>query len=490
MADPSTLKAKARDGVTRRHALQGAMMAGALGAMPGGLLAAVAKAPRRQIIRGASVISRDAKIGTLPVADILIEGDTIRAIGANLGAVDAEAIDGAGMIAMPGFVDTHRHMWQGAIRRVFPDATLGEYFGQVLAAIGPHYRPDDVHVGNLVSALSAIDAGVTSILDWSHIQNSPAHSDAAIAALQASGIRAVFGYGTPQTGDVAMSDDKKHRYPQDIKRLRATYFNSPDQLLTLALAADGPSFGPVEPAIAEWRAAREVGARISVHIMGPQTLDNLKVMHGMGLLKDDTTYVHCTNLPDEAWQLLAATGGTVSISSSIEMQMGHGMPAVQAALDHGIRPSLSVDVETSAPNDMFSQMRSVLALQRLNANEAKTVDEARAPALLTASDVLDFATIEGARANGLAARTGSLTPGKQADILLLRTDRINSVPVRRSDPIGAVVLGMDTGNIDSVFVAGRALKRGGKLIGVDLPALTARATASQAYLLEKAGFPA
>ncbi|QGP80401.1 amidohydrolase family protein [Sphingobium sp. CAP-1] len=481
---------KASGGFSRRHALQGALLAGALGAMPGGLLAATAKGPRRQIIRGATVISRDPKVGNLPVADILIEGETIKAIGANLGVTDAERIDGAGMIAMPGFVDTHRHMWQGAIRRVFPDATLDEYFGQVLAGIGPHYRPEDVHVGNLVSALSAIDAGVTSILDWSHIQNSPAHSDAAIAALQASSIRAVFGYGTPQTGAVSMADDKKHRYPQDIKRLRATYFNSPDQLLTLALAADGPSFGPVEPAIAEWNAAREVGARISVHVMGPQTLDNLKVMHGQGLLKDDTTYVHCTNLPDEAWKLLAATGGTISISSSIEMQMGHGMPAVQAALDHGIRPSLSVDVETSAPNDMFTQMRSLLSLQRLNANEAKTAGDTKAPALLTASEVLDFATIEGARANGLGGRTGSLAPGKQADILLLRTGSINSIPVRRSDPVGAVVLGMDSSNIDSVFIAGRALKRDGKLIGVDLPALTAKAAASQAYLLEKAGFPA
>lgn len=493
MAEISGTGGRNGEGVTRRSALQGALLATAgatLTAMPGARLAA-AKAPHRQVIRNVTVISRDATVGTLPAADILIEGERISAIGPRLAVSDAEQIDGTGMIATPGFVDTHRHMWQGAVRRVFPDATLDEYFGNVLARLGPLYRPDDVHIGNLVSALSAIDAGITGILDWSHIQNSPAHSDAAIAALQASGIRAVFGYGTPQTGDVSMEDDKRHRYPQDIKRLRSTYFNSPDQLLTLALAADGPSFGPVEPAIAEWKAARDVGARISVHVMGPQTLDNLKVMHGMGLLQGDTTYVHCTHLPDEAWKLLAQTGGTVSISSTVEMQMGHGMPVVQTALDHGIRPSLSVDVETSAPNDMFTQMRSVLSMQRASAFAAAgEAGDDKTPPLITASDVLDFATIEGARANGLADRTGSLAPGKQADIVLLRANSINSLPVRLSDPVGAVVLGMDTGNIDSVFIAGRALKRGGRLIGVDLPGLTAKASASQAYLLEKAGFGA
>lgn len=478
--------AGATRGLSRRSALKGGL-AGAFGlavaATPG--IAAGVASPGRILIRNATIASADKTIGNLLQGDILIEGERILAIGPSLDAGGAQEIDASNMIAMPGMIDTHRHMWQGAIRRAFPDATLDEYFDSVLTALGPHYRPDDVHIGNLVSAFSAIDAGITSILDWSHIQNTPDHTDAAIAALQASGIRAVFGYGAPQIGYSSLEDNKDHRYPQDIRRLRSQYFASDDQLLTLAIAADGPSYGPAEPAILEWRAAREVDARISVHIMGPQTLDNLKIMHEQGLLKDDTTYVHCTNLPPEAWQLIRDTGGTVSISSTVEMQMGHGIPVTQTALDYGIRPSLSVDVETSAPTDMFTQMRSVLALQRGFVHQRQAAEESEVPPLITVADVFEFATIEGARANGTDARTGSLTPGKQADIILLRQDTINVIPSPQDDPVASVVLGMDTSNIDSVFVAGKALKRDGKLVGADLGALSTRARASHDYLMEQ-----
>lgn len=485
LANANCTEAGTPDRLSRRSVLKGSLAATVGMALTAPALAATVARPARILIRNATVVTGDAALGNLPQGDILLEGERILAIGRALDAGDAQVIDASNMIAIPGMIDTHRHMWQGAIRRIFPNATLEEYFGEVLTALGPYYRPDDVYVGNLVSALSAVDAGITSILDWSHIQNTPAHTDAAIAALQASGIRAVFGYGTPQIGYASLDENKDHRYPDDIKRLRKQYFSSEDQLLTLALAADGPSYGPAEPAIREWRAAREVGARISVHIMGPQTLDNLKVMHAQGLLKDDTTYVHCTNLPDEAWELIRDTGGTVSISAPIEMQMGHGIPVTQTSLRFGIRPSLSVDVETSAPNDMFNQMRAVFALQRGAIHQRKAEGDADVPALLTAADVFQFATIEGARANGLADRTGSLTVGKQADIVLLRNDTINVIPSPPEDPVASVVLGMDTGNVDTVFVAGKALKRGGKLVGVDIAALAAKARASHDYLMEQ-----
>jgi cytosine/adenosine deaminase-related metal-dependent hydrolase len=442
----------------------------------------------RRLIKDATVLTLDQTLGNFSRADILIEGEAIIAVGPNLKVSDAEQIDAKGMIAMPGFVDTHRHMWQGCIRALFPDVTLNDYFATVLNSLGPIYRPEDVHIAELVSALSAIDAGVTTILDWSHIQNTPQHTDAAIAALRESGMRVVFGYGEPQLGGKELSQDSHHRYPEDIKRLRKQYFSTDNQLMTLALAADGPSFSPAEAAIKEWEAARAVGARISTHLgVSPDTLEHMRTMNKAGLLRSDTTYIHCTSMDDEVWRMIADTGGTVSIAASVEMQLGIGMPAVQKALDHGIRPSLSVDVETSAPNDLFTQMRTVFALQRALANERMLRGDKSAPKLLGVNDVLEFAISQGARANGLERKAGALTVGKQADIILLRKDRINVVPLH--DPVGATVLGMDTGNVDSVFVAGNALKRNGQLLGVDLKHLGASASASQEYLLSRLAKP-
>jgi cytosine/adenosine deaminase-related metal-dependent hydrolase len=198
-----------------------------------------------------------------------------------------------------------------------------------------------------------------------------------------------------------------------------------------------------------------------------------------GLLGSDTTYIHCTTLNDTEIQMIVDTGGTVSLASPVEMMMGHGMPPIQKFLDRGLRPSLSIDVETNVPADMFNQMRSVIGLQR-----ALALAAGKRP--ITMRDVLEYATIEGARANGLEGKVGTLTPGKQADILLLRTDRLNVTPL--NDPVTAVVTGMDTSNVDSVFIAGRAMKRGGKLLHVDWPAVRRLTEESRDYVVEKSGF--
>jgi 5-methylthioadenosine/S-adenosylhomocysteine deaminase len=259
-------------------------------------------------------------------------------------------------------------------------------------------------------------------------------------------------------------------------------------LLTLALAPYGPEFTEFEVTKSHWKLARDVGARISVHV-GVGTFGRkakLAEMGRAGLMGPDTTYIHCTTLNDEEIQMIVDTGGTISIAAPVEMMMGHGMVPTQKFLDRGLKPSLSVDVETNVPNDMFTQMRSVLMLQRALVFKRILAGEKTAPPLLTAYDALEFATIEGARANGLDHRTGSLTPGKEADIIMLRTDQINVMPV--NDPIGAVVWGMDTSNVDSVFVAGKPLKRGGELVGVDLNRLRDLVYESRDYVIKKAGF--
>jgi cytosine/adenosine deaminase-related metal-dependent hydrolase len=327
----------------------------------------------------------------------------------------------------------------------------------------------------MVSAVGAIDAGITTLLDWSHIQSSPAHTDAAVQALQDSGLRAVFAYGFPWWGKW------EERQPSWFVRAANEYFSSRDQLLTLALAAPGPEFTDFEVARDHWKLARESGARLTAHVgVGSYGQDaKVQEMGDAGLLGPDTTYIHCTTLNDTEIQMIVDSGGTVSLASPVEMMMGHGMPPIQKFLDRGLKPSLSIDVETNVPSDMFNQMRSALALQR-----AMAIAQNKTP--LPAREILGWATVEGARANGLESKVGSLTPGKQADIILLRTDRMNVTPL--NDPVTAVVSGMDTSNVDTVFVAGRVMKQGGKLLHVDWSAVRRMALDSRDYLVDKSGF--
>jgi 5-methylthioadenosine/S-adenosylhomocysteine deaminase len=440
---------------------------------------AVRVAPTRRIlIRDGRVLSLDPDIGDFDRADVLIEGERIVEVRPDLGVADAEVIDASGMIVLPGFVDTHRHLWEGILRNIGTDVPLegrASYISFVLHKLAPAFRPEDAYLGDLVSALGAIDAGITTILDWSHIQGSPAHTDAVIQALRDSGIRAVFAYGFPWWGKW------EERQPSWFVRAATEHFSTKDQLLTLALAAPGPEFTDFEVSRDHWKLAREADARITTHVgVGSYGMDRkVQEMGEAGLLGPDTTYIHCTTLSDTEIQMIVDTGGTVSLASPVEMMMGHGMPPIQKFLDRGRPPSLSVDVETNVPADMFNQMRSIFALQR-----ALAAADGRSP--VSPRQVLEWATIEGARANGLEARVGTLTPGKQADVVLLRTDRLGTIPL--GDPATAVVTGMDTGNVDTVLVAGRVLKRHGRLLHVDWPALMAAAAEARDHVVARSGF--
>jgi cytosine/adenosine deaminase-related metal-dependent hydrolase len=419
----------------------------------------------RILLRGGQVITMDSTIGDLDRADVLIEDDKIAAIEPSIDA-DAEVVDVSGRIVIPGFVDTHRHTWEAAIRNCAPDATLDDYFVEVLDTFAPVYRAEDVYASNLAGSLECLNAGITTLVDWSHINNTPEHPDAAIRGLQESGIRAQYAYGSANTSLADYWFDSKICIPSDdVRRIRDTYFSSDSGLLTLALATRGTGFCNNDVVKQEWEMARDLGIPITVHVaMGRLAgrFGMIKALSDLNLLGPDTTYIHCCYFSDEEWQLVADSGGTVSIAPQVESQMGHGHPPVAKAMEYGLRPSLSIDVVTTVPGDMFTQIRAAFAADRERNNAIWWERNEPAEGNLTARQMLEIATLNGAHVAGLEDRTGSLTPGKQADIVVIDATAINVAPIH--DPVAAVTLSADVSNVESVLVAGEFRKRDGKLL--------------------------
>jgi cytosine/adenosine deaminase-related metal-dependent hydrolase len=437
---------------------------------------------QRLVIRNGFVVSMDPEVGDVPHGDVLVEDGKISEVGRALVVSEAEEVDATGMIVMPGFVDTHRHTWQTPVRGVLPCCTLDKYFAVMLGSVGGHYRPEDVHIGNYAGALEALNGGITTLLDWSHINNTPDHSDAAIQGLKDAGIRGIYAHGVPTGGEWWAFSELEH--PEDVRRIRETYFSSDDGLITLALATRAPGNSNFEVAKHDWELARDLGIRISVHVGMRLTnvhVNHVKNMDDLGLLGPDTTYIHCTDSTDEELDLIKESGGTASVAPYVEMLMGHGPPPTGKLLQRGVPVSLSVDVVSSVPGEMFTQMRTALVHHRIGAF-TDTPDEAFAPTL-THKDVLELATIGGARACALEDKVGSLTPGKQADIVLLATNEINTAPIL--DPVATIVVFADTSNVDSVFVAGHAVKRNGELVGTNLDDIFRRLDESRNHILSR-----
>jgi len=419
----------------------------------------------RTLLRAGQVISMDPDIGDLPQGDVLIEDGRIEAVAPRIDA-DAEVLDMTGRIVIPGFVDTHRHTWEASIRGVAPDATLDDYFVDILDTFAPLYTPEDVYAANLAGALECLNAGITTLVDWSHINNTPAHPDAAIQALTESGIRAQYAYGSANTSLADYWFESKIAIPgDDVRRIRTEYFASDTGLLTLALATRGPGFCVNDVVTAEWALARDLDIPITVHVaMGRLAgrFGMVKQLHDLGLLGPDTTYIHCCYLHEDEWRMLADSGGTVSVAPQVETQMGHGWPPVMKAIEHGLRPSLSIDVVTTVPGDMFTQIRAAFGAERARLNADCWHANMPVPdTMLTARQMLEIATLNGAHVAGLEGRTGSLTPGKRADVVAIDTTALNVAPVH--DPAAAVTLSADVSNVDTVIVDGVIRKRDGRL---------------------------
>lgn len=420
----------------------------------------------RLLIRNGHVISMDPDIGEIAGADVLIEDGAIVAVQPMIDA-DAETIDATGRIVVPGFVDTHRHTWETAIRTSAPNATLDDYFVEILDTFAPLYQPDDVYASNLAGSLECLNAGITTLVDWSHINNTPEHPDAAISGLTEAGLRAQYAYGSANTSLAKYWFNSAEVIPgDDVRRIRETYFSGDDGLLTMGLATRGPGFCQDDVVRAEWALAREVGIPLTVHVgMGRLAgrFAMVEQLDRLGLLGPDTTYVHCCYFSDHEWRRVADTGGTISIAAQVELQMGHGWPPVGKSYQFGLPPSLSVDVVTTVPGDMFTQMRAAFSGERARVNATCWQADTGVPdSMPTARQMLEMATINGAKVAGLDDRTGSLTPGKRGDVVLIDATALNVAPVM--DPVAAVVLAADVSNVETVIVDGVVRKRDGRLL--------------------------
>lgn len=419
----------------------------------------------RTLIRGGHVVPVDPAVEGGPGCDILIVDGRISEVGRGISAEAAEVIDAGGMIVAPGFVDSHRHTYQSLVRGVLPACTLTEFMSQILGTIVPRITPADMDLGNYAGALEALNSGITCMVDWSPSET-PEHADGAVAGLKRSGIRAMYANGMPGGGKWWYRSELTH--PEDARRIRAEHFASDDSQLTMALALRQPGNVVDDVAVADWALARELGIRVSVHVgmrsEGGGPSRPIETLHRLGLLGPDVTAIHCTTSTPEELRSLADTGTTVSLAPYVEAIMGHGEPPLAKLMGLGLFPALSVDTVTTSPGDMFTQMRSAYAAAR--SQELPTDASVPFAPTITHRDILRMATIEGARACGLEERVGSITPGKDADLILVRTDGIAAMTC--PDPEALIVSYSERSDVDTVLVRGELRKRHGALVDVDL----------------------
>lgn len=429
----------------------------------------------RTLIRGATIITMDAQ-GDLPEGDILVAGDTLAEIAPRIHADDAQVVDATGCIAIPGLVNAHMHTWQTALRGLAANWTLLEYFQKMHAGLATVFEPEDLHIATLVGALNQLNCGTTTLADWCHNNKTPAHNDAAIDALLQSGIRAAFFHGTPKP-DPKPGEAPFWEVPHpraEVERLLKAHQGR--ELLGIQAAVLGPHYSTLEVALHDFRMARELGLIASLHQGGgpARTPDGWQRLEAEGLLGEHINIVHGHALSDEQLGRFCDLGLSFSAAAESEMSQGHGHPITGRLRRFGRAPSLGVDLESVMAGDMLSQARIALGMQRTLDNAAYREAHGTIPptSTITTREALAWVTVEGARMLKQQHRIGSLAPGKQADLVLIRADDLNMQPVH--DPVSTVVMQTTLANIDSVMVAGRWKKRAGRLVDVDLaPKLTA-----------------
>jgi 5-methylthioadenosine/S-adenosylhomocysteine deaminase len=428
----------------------------------------------RTLFKAGTVVTMDSTVPDLATGDVLVDGDRIVAGGATIQADDAEVIDAAGSIVMPGLIDAHHHMWLGVMRRMMPDVDdLFAYIGVVAETLGAHYRPLDMYLSTKLTAVASLDAGITTIIDACHSSRSPEHTDAALDALKDTGIRALHMVGAAMDNKASAA-----HLPADLERLAANW-NNDSGLVRVGL------FGQLN--LDWWKVARGLDMRILTELIG----DLAKVgpeFAEKGVLGPHNIFNHCTRIPQETWELFAGAGVNVTVNPRSDALFGFDDEsfAYQQAIDHGLRPALGIDLDTAFGSDLFGEMHALFGQQRSAMRYRRFRGEANVPAPISVKAVLEAATVNGTRVAGLEGSIGTLRPGKQADIIMVRTNGVGVFPV--TNAIGTIVQAVERSDVDTVVVAGAIRKRAGKLVGVDVAKLTADVTASRDFLLDASGY--
>ncbi|HEY1757260.1 MAG TPA: amidohydrolase family protein [Bryobacteraceae bacterium] len=417
----------------------------------------------RILIRNATVVTMDARLGTLPLGDVLIDGDRIAAIepaGRIRAEEHGEVVDGIGKIVIPGLINAHLHTWQTALRGIAADWSLREYLRKMHAGLALLFRPEDLHIATLMGALNQLNCGTTTLVDWCHNNPTPEHNDAAIDALYESGIRAAFFHGSPKP-------DPKPGAPgfweiphprAELERLRTRRAGG---LVSIGAAILGPHYSTIDVARHDFRMTRELDVIASMHQGGgaARAPDGWDCLEREGLLGPCVNIVHGNSLTGDQLARFCSLGISFTVTPEVEMSMGHGFPITGRLRELGRAPSLGVDVETVVSGDTLSVARTALAMQR-SLDHAEGLER-----MVPVQEALAWATIEGARMLCMEDRIGSLTVGKQADLVVIAADALNMQPVH--DPIATVVMHAGVGNIDSVMVAGEWKKRDARLLASD-----------------------
>lgn len=449
--------------------------------------------PRRVLIKGATILSMDSAIGDFAVGDILIEGSKIAAVGPCIEA-EAAVVDASEMIALPGFCDPHIHAWEGNLPRLIPDNTTTaeeERTGKIKGErptrnyrwvyhqlFGPLYRPEDVYIGTLASLLAAMNGGITTVCDNAHNLRTSAHADASVAALKVSGVRGIHAHARPRDGEYEM------RFPDDAERVKREHFASDDQLTTMRLYLLGRD--PYEELERVVQMRRRLDCWITFDSgIGSQPLAEL---YRDGLLDGRETINHGNFVSREKMEAVAAAGAQVNVCPRIETQFRYGEVPYQEWRNVGVRPAISNDDPGTYAINMFSEMQALYAFQRSRALQAK-MDPGHlgTPELTSLREILQAATIRGAENCALAHKVGTLTPGKEADIVLINTDSVHLYP--RHNAVCTVVQGAGVDSVDTVFIGGRLVKWHGRLIGLDMKGLRRAIDASRDYLFAAADWP-
>ncbi|MGW7611230.1 amidohydrolase family protein [Streptomyces sp. NPDC054766] len=423
----------------------------------------IATAPAVVFRRGL-VLTMDDAHTVLQSGDVLVLGDTIQAVAPHLEVPEGTVeVDAAGGIVMPGMIDTHRHMWQTAMRGYGADWTLTQYFVWNYLEHGKKFRPEDYYAGNLLSAIEAVDSGVTTSVDWSHGLSTIDHAEAAVDALEEVPGRFVLAYGNIHGAPWEWTASRDFRSFVERRMPRS-------EMLGFQLAFDVTG-DPDFPEKAAFEAARELGAPVTTHagVWGATNDNGIRLMHEHGFMTPETVYVHAATLSDDSYQRIAATGGHASVSAESEASCGQGYPSSWALRRHGIPISLSVDTSVWWSADAFAAMRATLSSDRTREHlEAHAKGDTVTHIGLRAEDVVEYATRGGARALGLDGIVGSIEPGKRADLVLIKNDESPAM-FPMVNPYGHVVLQAQRGDVHTVLVNGRVVKYDGHLVGADLP---------------------